>query len=466
MTCLSAALKYAAMGWHVFPVQPLIEADPEADGKSPYPGTHGHLDATAVPKELEELFAGKDRCNIGLACSDSGLVVVDVDIDLDTEEGRAWFESFKSVYELPDTYTQMTPGGGVHLFYFAREGAAYMGQLPNIPGASVSAGEVKHNGYILLPPSTAKSKRRSDPGQYEVIHDRPVIEAPEWLERAFSGPEPMPELDPVELSKLRSSLEDAVKMMRNKRNRLSGYEQFRDLAFALKNAALLANRVAEVRDEFEKFALRWELRKETDLRLERGLQKTYDWATYRPGGKQIGTAFWILKEMPDLGPSDIEPVILKQQTTPKLDEIRLTGLAGRIAEVMREASDRESKVFPEAAALMAMSALAAPRYILRGPQGKVALNLYGLLLGGTGSGKESARKATDMVLKAASRGSERLDGAASDRALHRALSDTRGSLTVVIDEGGLQLSAIKKRSSIASASASHPCDVGMGVGTR
>ncbi len=440
---LDVALQHAAKGWAVFPLKPLGAGDKE-DGKSPYGATRGHLDATIDPGELRKLFDGRPDANIGIFCADSDVVVVDIDLDLDTEQGGADFEVFKAEHDLPDTWTQKTPGGGVHLFYKARGGAAYSGKLPNIPGTDRSAGEAKHNGYVLLAPSLAKSKRRANPGHYEVILDQAIAEAPVWLERQ-EAPSQSPELHPLEISKLTRDLLEAESLMARKRNLLPGYEEFRDLAFALKNAALATDRVDEVREAFKAFALRWELREDSEENVEKGLRKTYDWADYRPDGKTIKTAFWLLNKLPDLGPSDVGPVAISDKVVARLGkDIRFTGLAGRIAEVMRKATDRDLQVFPEAAALMAMSALASPTYILQGPQGKVALNLYGLLLGGTGSGKEAARKAADMALGAARRGAERLDGAASDRALHRAMADQDGALTVTIDEGGLQLGAIKQ----------------------
>ncbi len=442
-TPLDNALRYAKRGFQVFPILPVRQNAEGSDGKTPYPGTHGHLDASAHPEELTGLFADRDDCNIGLSCSESGLAVVDIDLDLDTPQGSEAFDVFVEKHPLPATYTQKTPGGGRHFFYKVRNGALYKGKLPSVPGQNVSAGEIKHNGYVLLAPSVAKSKRRSQPGAYVVIDDLPIADAPSWLEREKTVASP-PNLNPLATSGLYSDLSVALKLMGLKHNLLSGYEDFRDLAFALKNAALAVGQVDEVRAEFVAFAMRWELRDETEDSVEQSIRKTYDWAEYRSDGKQIGTAFWILKKLPDLTLSDVEPCLLTQPTKADIESITFTGLAGRIAEILRQASDRELSVFPEAAALMAMSALAAPIYIMRGPQGKVTLNLYGLLLGGTGSGKEAARKAADMVLGAALRGDERLDGAASDRALHRALADQRGALTVTIDEGGLQLGAIKK----------------------
>jgi hypothetical protein len=120
-----------------------------------------------------------------------------------------------------------------------------------------------------------------------------------------------------------------------------------------------------------------------------------------------------------------------------------------MAEVVRQANDRELQVLPEAAALTAMSALAAPRFVVRGPQGRTTLSVYAIALGGTGSGKEALRSAVEMALTAAGRPDELLYSIASDKALHRAFTQRgtddapfRGSYAarvLAIDESGLQL---------------------------
>lgn len=211
-TPLGNALRYAKRGFQVFPILPVRENGDGSDGKAPYPGTHGHLDASADTEELTRLFVDRDDCNIGLSCSESGLVVVDIDLDLDTPEGSEAFDVFVEKYPLPATYTQKTPGGGRHFFYKVRNGALYKGKLPSVPGRVGAAGEIKHNGYVLLAPSVAKSKRRPQPGTYLVIDDLPIVDAPSWLEREKTVAS-APNLNPLTTSGLYADLSDALKLM-------------------------------------------------------------------------------------------------------------------------------------------------------------------------------------------------------------------------------------------------------------
>jgi hypothetical protein len=65
---LAAALRYAGMGYRVFPCAP--------GGKHPLTG-HGFHDATADPDQIERWWARHPSANVGIATE--GLIVIDVD---------------------------------------------------------------------------------------------------------------------------------------------------------------------------------------------------------------------------------------------------------------------------------------------------------------------------------------------------------------------------------------------------
>src|SRR5688500_10453804 len=95
---LTAALSYAARGWHVFPLQPNSKA----------PATpNGLHDASADPEVIKRWdWEGK---NIGIRTGKaSGVVVLDVD-DPD----------FVFEVGVPTTYQVFTPSGGYHLYFKA-----------------------------------------------------------------------------------------------------------------------------------------------------------------------------------------------------------------------------------------------------------------------------------------------------------------------------------------------------------
>ena len=169
---LEAANKYTRLGWSLFPVAPIGKGIKRLDGKEPYPGSHGFKDATRDPSQIDQWWGKTPEANVGLACAASGLVVLDVDLDLDDEEDAARWDKFCTEVELPDTFTQRTPGGGLHFVFNAEPGVQYPGSIDDAAG---KIADVKHKGYILLAPSVAQSGRRTAPGSYEIVDDLSLI---------------------------------------------------------------------------------------------------------------------------------------------------------------------------------------------------------------------------------------------------------------------------------------------------
>jgi hypothetical protein len=125
-------------GWSVLPLQ----------AKSKIPATHlvpkGYLSATSNPDKIERWFAD-ESLNVGIACVQSGLVVIDID------DGEM-------IPEATETYTVKT-ARGFHLYYLAKEGVTYAGKLRE-------GVDVKHKGYVVAPPSIHPSGAK-----YEVVND-------------------------------------------------------------------------------------------------------------------------------------------------------------------------------------------------------------------------------------------------------------------------------------------------------
>ena len=159
-----------ARHWHVFPLAP--------GSKQPFKGSHGLLEATLDPSQIECWWQHEPRSNIGVATGPSGLAVLDVD---PKNGGEASFEALRS--ELGpnafETMRQFTPSGGMH-FLFAgsiASGADVFGD--GMPGLDTRG----LGGYVVVAPSIVDGR----PYVWEEGYgpQRPLLPWPEALrERA------------------------------------------------------------------------------------------------------------------------------------------------------------------------------------------------------------------------------------------------------------------------------------------
>ncbi|GIW90492.1 MAG: hypothetical protein KatS3mg109_0924 [Pirellulaceae bacterium] len=136
---LTAALRYAELGYPVFPCAP--------GGKSPLTA-HGFCDAVTDPEQIVNWWTKDPDANVGL--STENLVVIDVD-----GPTNAWPFDAERAQELLGTPLSLTPSGGRH--YIFRRPAdkpwkCSAGKLA--PGVDIRTS----GGYILVPPSTIGEK--------------------------------------------------------------------------------------------------------------------------------------------------------------------------------------------------------------------------------------------------------------------------------------------------------------------
>lgn len=168
---LTAALRYARLGYRVFPCAP--------GAKRPLT-VRGFLDATTDTAQIEAWWTRYPHANIGLATA--GLLVVDVD-----GQGNPWpGDPEKASSLLAAGAISLTPRGGRHYLFRRPDGkdwACTAGKLA--PGVDTRT----DGGYILVPPS------RTEHGQYQWVSgsalEEPMDRLPEppaWLARALDVP--------------------------------------------------------------------------------------------------------------------------------------------------------------------------------------------------------------------------------------------------------------------------------------
>jgi hypothetical protein len=126
-------LKYAEMGWEVFPLA--------ARTKKPCT-RHGVKDASKDPAVITAWWTKWPNANVAIACGPgSGVYVVDVDVNL--QKGIDGRESLKEFPPLPATVTQRTPRGGFHSFYKAENPPANRNDFR--PGI-----DIRCSGYYVV----------------------------------------------------------------------------------------------------------------------------------------------------------------------------------------------------------------------------------------------------------------------------------------------------------------------------
>jgi len=165
---LKHALWYGKHGLRVFPLQP---------GRKTPATAHGCKDATTDPAQLRAWWDGSKPYNMGLATG-GGLVVLDVDVDHNA--GKYGDEALADLQlengSLPETWTCLTGGGGVH-YYFQCNDPALTLAAGFAPGLDYRG----EGGYVVVPPSVHENGRTY---VWEVAHtpaDLPPAPLPDWL---------------------------------------------------------------------------------------------------------------------------------------------------------------------------------------------------------------------------------------------------------------------------------------------
>ena len=173
-TILTAAQDYVQKGYQLF----LCGKDKAPLRKGGF--KNASTDLKKLDRDLTRYPDGMLAIRTG---SESGIIVIDIDVDEPKEvNGRPWLEEARAK-GLPDGPTVQTPRGGLHL-YFAHPGEP----ISNSAGALHKGVDVRgDSGYVIAPPSI------SPVGVYTWLNpltDKPLSQLPPWLLEKLRRPKP------------------------------------------------------------------------------------------------------------------------------------------------------------------------------------------------------------------------------------------------------------------------------------
>lgn len=182
---LQAALRYAARGWHVFPIYEI-----EPDGRCSCgrdctsPGKHprtpkGFLDATTDENLIHVWWETYPNANVGIRTGPpSGVLVVDMD---PKNGGIDSFDRLSAaIGGFPPTYRVHTGGDGMHLYFRYPSFEVRNSESKIAPGIDVRG----DGGYVVAPPSNHKSGNV----YYEDVEYSDICDLPPALVATLKAP--------------------------------------------------------------------------------------------------------------------------------------------------------------------------------------------------------------------------------------------------------------------------------------
>lgn len=179
MTRLEHALALARQGFFIFPLRP---GSKEPFSKQEMGGRGWKEYMTTDEAVISGWFQRNPKINYAVSFGERGFIL---DPDMDASKGKDGLGVLADMeaenFEEPVsglTFTVRSPRGGQHLYFMSPYSVSNArGDLP--AGIDVRG----RGGYVVGPGShtVADPEHNTAEGDYEVIHDLPPMEAPEWL---------------------------------------------------------------------------------------------------------------------------------------------------------------------------------------------------------------------------------------------------------------------------------------------
>ncbi|MEM8548074.1 MAG: phage/plasmid primase, P4 family [Pseudomonadota bacterium] len=274
-----AAARFAAAGWHVFPVPPGTKRSYKSEK---YSGTK--WGATTDERQIAADWAKWPDANLGARCGPlSGFFVIDVDtIDGHGRDGFASLHALTELHgDLPETVTAVSPSGSRHYYFRWPVDGNVKNSESKLGGGIDVRGD---GGMVVVPPSIKPGEGQyrweNPPGRYA------FAECPRWLLQLVREPKAKVKSDLentcsiADLARIRSKLQTAENDLER--------DEWVKLALALKTVG-----GDDLRDDFLEFSYRWP---DTELGDPERV-----WDDAKPTGKLgVGSVFFLLGGGTDL----------------------------------------------------------------------------------------------------------------------------------------------------------------------
>ncbi len=440
---LDAAMKYASLGWAVFPVHSIRDGRctcgrPACTSPGKHPLTrHGFRDATTDPAVITAWWKKYPWANIAIATGEKSGRLMVIDLDSKPKEGIDGEETWRELYrEYPDTVEVLTGGGGRHIYFTYPDNTNLKSGINILgPGIDIRA----EGGYVIAPPSLHISGQRYEwEASSDPLDGITVAPAPIW---ALNGQ--------VATVKNDIDIDASVELLsaakvQELRSALAFINSDQRDIWLKVGMALKSTRAGQ-----QAYGIWTEWSMQSEKFDPRDQQRT--WKSLDPNGSvSLSTIYWLAKKngWVERQPTIISNTPAQADAEPPyvMDEelINPPGILGEIVNYIVSTSRRPQPEFAVNAALTLAGTVLGRRYIT---DQEHRTNLYMISIGASTSGKDHPRKMVKNILNAACQydmiGGDTI---ASGQGL---LSRVKRTPVVLfqLDEFGLMLQAFQQKNS-------------------
>lgn len=443
---LDYALKYAVIGWHVFPLWGSLNGRCRCAGlcKSPakHPVSHlvprGQDDATTDQVTIRRWWAQMPEAGIGVFLKPSGLVAIDID---PRNGGLLTMELLEEQHgQLVSDVLAYTQGGGEHrIFLLARDVTI------NLPGKLGPGVDLKRNGYIAVEPTVGTQGVYSWEASSSPLDGVIPSPLPDWIRDLSSAPVDYT----VETASSRFTTPEQVGELRDALAHISSDDRDHWIRFGLALCAI-GQAGFDLWDDWSRKSAKYD-----------PVDSMRVWRSFKPGQINFESIFFTAQQAGWINPlaggapapvpvESVKVAADQAVRTPEIKVFTLPGILGQVEGWINATSRKPQPAFAVQAALAFGAAVMGRRYVTTQRNWP---SLYFINIGKSASGKEHAKWAVEHLLESCKM--ERLIGPASYTSNSGVLSAlcNQPSHITIIDEFGKTLEAASVKHSARAASA-------------